>query len=60
MLRDFVNIGPRCIEFAFKNDFIARLTDFYLESESPIKCYGEKKHKISGSKYSHPNFDPLF
>ncbi len=48
MHRDFINSGEAQVDFAFKNEFIARLLDFFLEKDSPLNCYGEKKHNLGG------------
>ena len=56
LIRDFVKSGNQQLDLAFKEQLIARLIDFYLQKDSPVKCFGDKKN-IMGNNYIQPKFD---
>jgi hypothetical protein len=58
MLKQFVDLSEQCIAFAYKNEWIARLIDFYLQNYSPLEIYGEHKNSFRQG-YQKPTLDPV-
>lgn len=49
--REFAYQGEPQIRFLFDNDMLAILLDFFLEKNSPLVNFRDKKHTI-GNRYA--------